>query len=147
MEITGRINIFVNTHERSDGSTFNTFTTSIGGKKEGSDEYINLSLDVRFAESCYPAEKLNRLDEETYYVFDVEEGFLSVRSYEKDGEIIKRPVLVIKSAEFVEAHDLGAKPAKKPAKPAKSAKKPAKPVKASKKKLAEVDIDEDDLPF
>ena len=108
MNINGKINLFVNTHKRADGSVFNSFSTSVSGKD--GESRINLSLEAKFDKENFPAEKLDRLSDAYYYVLEVEEGFLGVRQYaDKAGVVRKVPVVWITKAAIKEKKPVKAK--------------------------------------
>lgn len=111
MDIKGKINLFINPHKRADGSTFNTYSTSIGGKdKEGN--YKNLTLDVKFDGEEFPEEKLAKLTPENYYTLEIAEGFLSVREWaDKAGELRRAPVVVISKAKITGKKEVKTSPA------------------------------------
>lgn len=89
MEISGKINLFVATREK-EGNKFKTFRASVSTKKEDG-SYETASVDVNFDKEQFPAEKLNKLDDKFVYTLIVEEGWIGVRSYQKDDKRI--PVL------------------------------------------------------
>ena len=109
MELKGKINLFINAHKRADGTTFNTYSCSIGGKNQDG-TYTNLSLEVKFDGKEFTEEKLAKLSPDNYYVIEVQSGFLSVRTWaDKSGEVRKAPCVVILKGKVLEKKE--AKPA------------------------------------
>lgn len=89
MEISGKCNLFVATREK-EGNKFKTFRASISTKKEEG-VYETCSVDVNFDKENFPAEKLNKMKDNFVYSLVVEEGWIGVRSYQKDEKRV--PVL------------------------------------------------------
>lgn len=86
MLITGLINLFVNYVDRKDGTNFPTFSTTISTKIKDSEDYLNMSLEVRFSSENFQASDLRKLKENFMYNLDIEEAWLQVRSYNDSEE-------------------------------------------------------------
>ena len=84
MEIRGQITIFPEkkTRELENGEIeeFIAVRGTISSKNEAG-EYINKSVNVKFAGKDLTKEKVNKLDPEKCYKCDVQEGFISVNEF------------------------------------------------------------------
>lgn len=81
MEISGKVNIFVEDNKGKTG-TFKTFTTTISTKDKNG-KYLNKSMEVRFNRDNITEEQTNKLLSTKCYTLEVESAWLSVRSYSK----------------------------------------------------------------
>ena len=97
MNISGKFNIFVEDKKGQENSLFKTFSTTISTKQQD-ESYINKSLEVRFDKEQFPPEVIAQMDSRYMYELDVQESWLGVRSYEKDGNDVKVIYLYIKAA-------------------------------------------------
>ena len=82
MKISERLILFVEDKKGKENQPFKTFSTTISTKK--GEEYLNKSIEVRFNTENIPLEKLNKLKSDYCYTLEVEDGWLSVRSYETE---------------------------------------------------------------
>ena len=89
MNITGEIKLFVSTKKNHDGTTFQSFTTSVSTKIKDSDDYVTKYVDVRFSGENFPSENLRKLKDDFIYTLEIEDGWLGARSYlnKEDNEI------------------------------------------------------------
>ena len=88
MKISEKLILFVEDKKGKENQPFKTFSTTISSKK--GEEYVNKSIEVRFNTENIPLEKLNKLKSDYCYTLDVEDGWLSVRTYEtEDGDTRK----------------------------------------------------------
>lgn len=60
--------------------------TKIKRKWEGEEKELYKSIDLEFGKTNFPREKLLQLKENTCYTMEIEEGFISIRRYKKDGD-------------------------------------------------------------
>ena len=88
MKISGLTTLFV---EKRQGNNF--FSTTISRKAEDG-TYKNCSMDVRFSKEKFPQESLDKLEETKAYKLNIQDGFLSVRTY-KDKEGKEKRVIYI----------------------------------------------------
>lgn len=110
MTITGLVKLFVETKQGKENTTFQSFSTSVSTKIKDTEDYINKSLEVRFSTENFKASDLRKLKDEKVYDLEVEEGWLSVRSY-KNADDVEVKVLYL----FVNKGTLkGAKDKKQP---------------------------------
>lgn len=101
MTVAGKINLFINPHKRGNGEVFNTYSTTIASKDENG-VYTHLTIDVRFSKDFAP-ESLAKLNAKYYYVLEIQEGFLTVRTWkDKDGNERKSPVIAVQKAKVTE---------------------------------------------
>ena len=110
MEISGKTNLFVTTREK-EGNKFKTFRASVSTKKEDG-TYESCSIDVNFDKEAFPAEKLNKLEDKFVYQLEVEEGWIGVRSYQKDGKRIPVLNFYVKKGKLNGKKELSAQDAK-----------------------------------
>ena len=88
MKISEKLILFIEDKKGKENQPFKTFSTTISSKKN--EEYVNKSIEVRFNTENIPLEKLNKLRSNHCYILDVEDGWLSVRTYEtEDGDTRK----------------------------------------------------------
>lgn len=87
MTITGLIKLFVETKKGKENTTFQSFSTSVSTRVKDSEEFINKSLEVRFSTENFKAETLRKLKDSKVYDLDVEDGWLSVRSYKNADDV------------------------------------------------------------
>lgn len=105
MNITGRIVVFVE-DKKTDKGTIKVFSTSVGRKNEDG-SYTNATMGVRFTKDNFPLERLNKLQANKAYTFDLEEAWLDCRAYEKkDGKSGREIYISIKSAKPVESKEI-----------------------------------------
>lgn len=97
MELKGKITIFPELKERKndkgESESFIVCRGTISSKNENG-TYVNKSVNVKFAGSNFPKDKVNKLSPEKCYKLEIEEGFLSVaevnssQGIRKDLEIV-----------------------------------------------------------
>lgn len=109
MTITGKTKLFVKPIKGADGNLAFAYQTSIGRKGEDG-SYANISLDVYFAKENFPKEKLAKLDSKYAYDLEIEDAFLSVRTWEKDGEIRRAPCIQVLKAKITGKKEVAQKP-------------------------------------
>lgn len=85
MELKGTITIFPELkegkNEKGETESFIACRGTISSKnKEG--VYVNKSVNVNFAGSNFPKEKIDKLDPSKCYSLDIEKGFLAVREFQ-----------------------------------------------------------------
>lgn len=121
MDVNGKITIFPKTIGKNKDLIFET---TIGRKTESKEWIDNYSIRVDFAKNLLSDDKKSYFKEGNAYQIEIE-GFLTTRSYEKDGKKHVFPKLMVTKAKIV-----------------------GKPKEIKKKTLedAENEID-DDLPF
>ena len=93
MNVTGeREKLWVNHHEREDGSVWNDYAVSVSSKnKDGS--YKNVSVKMQFAKSVQLPEVVHNGSLITY------KGFMTVDSYkDRNGNEVKRPMVMAMEA-------------------------------------------------
>lgn len=93
MEVKGKITIFPELKEvKNDKGVVDLFIACRGtiSTKSEAGEYLNKSVNIRFAGSNFPKDKVNKLNPEKCYKLEIEEGFLSVQQLKdrKDLEIV-----------------------------------------------------------
>ena len=93
MEVKGKITIFPELKEvKNDKGEVESFIACRGtiSTKSEAGEYLNKSVNIRFAGSNFPKDKVNKLNPEKCYKLEIEEGFLSVQQLKdrKDLEIV-----------------------------------------------------------
>lgn len=98
MNINGKANLFVKHHKTKD-ATFTSVTTTLSNK-DTDGKYHNMTLEVKFPKEFVTMEKLNKMDENSYYPIEIKEGFLTFREYEKDGKTMRVPQVVITKGKF-----------------------------------------------
>lgn len=85
MQISGKLMLFIEDKKGKENKPFKTFSTTISNKNaDGS--YLNKSLEVRFNTENIKQESLNQLRSDRCYTLEVEDGWLSVRSYKTENE-------------------------------------------------------------
>lgn len=105
MNITGKINIFVEKMQGKEG-TWNKFTGTISHKNEDG-TYINASIRVEFNKSNFPAHTLENLDENKTYQIEVLEGWLDCKAYmTKEGKQGREIFLRVNKAKHVKVSDI-----------------------------------------
>lgn len=87
MKITGEINLFVEDRKIS-GKEVRVFRTNISTKQHD-ETYIRGYMDVVLSSKTFPTEKTSKLDPNKVYTFDITDGWLNVRQYEKGGIVHK----------------------------------------------------------
>ena len=93
MNCSGRITLFVVSKEK-EGNKFNTFRGSFSSKTED-EKYESYSVDVYFDKEKFPKENTAKLKDGYAYQLEIEEGFLKVRSFQKDGKRIPTLAIVV----------------------------------------------------
>lgn len=88
MNVNGQAKLFIKELKSSKGGTFKKFTSNISTKQDDG-TYINLPVDIVFSKDKYPEATLNKLDVSKNYDLDIQNGFLFVREYESNGNIVK----------------------------------------------------------
>ena len=115
MELKGKITIFPELKERENDKgeveSFIVCRGTISSKKE--DGYVNKSVNVNFAGSNFPADKVNKLDPEKCYSLEIEKGFLAVREFQNSVGYHRELEIVV-----LEGKLTGFKPVERQAKPA-----------------------------
>lgn len=111
MNITGKTKLFIKPVKGADGNIAFAYQTSVGRKSEDGN-YVNISLDVYFAKENFPKEKLAKLDSKYAYDLEIEDGFLSVRTWEKDGEIRRAPCVQVLKAKITGKKEISPKETK-----------------------------------
>ena len=97
MKVSEKVVLFVQDKKGKENQPFKTFSTTISSKRN--EEYINMSLEVRFNNENIPVEALNKLSSDYCYSLEVEDGWLGVRTYENgEGETRKVMYLYIDKA-------------------------------------------------
>ena len=87
MNITGKVKLYVERKELSDGRDFLTFTCAIISKVKDTDKYISRNIDLVFSAENFPSEKLRELKEDRVYDLELVEAWLKVRAYnDKEGK-------------------------------------------------------------
>ncbi len=110
MKVSEKVILFVQDKKGKENIPFKTFSTTISTKRN--EEYLNMSLEVRFNVENIPQEKLNKLSSSKCYTLDVEDGWLGVREYQvENGDKRRVMYLYIDKATIKEAKDIQ-KPAK-----------------------------------
>lgn len=88
MKISEKLVLFVQDKKGKENQPFKTFSTTISSKK--GEEYVNMSIEVRFNTENISQDKLNMLSSDFCYILEVEDGWLGVRTYEnQEGETRK----------------------------------------------------------
>lgn len=90
--ISGLMRVFGREFESKKGKTYMSYSTSIGSKKEDSDDYDNLYFNVKFKKNEHP-------DIEGVFIILVKEGFLTL-SVDKDGNTY--PAVMILDYDYYE---------------------------------------------
>lgn len=97
MDLKGKIKVFpeLKTEKNAEGKdeSFIVFRGTISSKKEGSEDYLNKSVSVRFAGNNFPRERMNKANPEKCYDLEIEEGFLAVRELKNNKRELEIVVL------------------------------------------------------
>lgn len=95
MDVSGKdTRVWVNERQRRDGGKWNDYSIGISKKKEN-DEYVTVYMKVRFTKDVVLPQPMPNGIKMDY------EGFMSVDSYpDKDGNEVKRPLVVVNQAQF-----------------------------------------------
>lgn len=102
MDVKGSILLFPELKNPKNGVAFITFTTSICRKRKDGNP-IYKSMDVIFDPANFPDKKLEKLDPNCYYLFDVKEGWITVDSYtDRTGKVVTKFVLFVKDGKPTE---------------------------------------------
>ena len=109
MQISGKLNLFVQDKKDRENKPFKTFSTTISSRN--GEKYINISMEVRFNTENIPMEKLNKLQSDKMYTLEVEDGWLSAREYEnKDGDTRKVAYIYVDKASVKDSKTIAKKP-------------------------------------
>ena len=109
MQISGKLNLFVQDKKGKENKPFKTFSTTISSQDlEG--KYLNKTLEVRFNVENIPQEKLNKLTSNKMWILEIEEGWLGVRSYKNgNDEDVKVMYVYINKASVKDSKDIQVK--------------------------------------
>ena len=109
MQISGKLNLFVQDKKGKENKPFKTFSTTVSSQDlEG--KYINKTIEVRFNTENIPLEKLNKLSANKMWILEIEEGWHGVRSYKNDNdEEIKVLYIYVNKATVKDSKDIQAK--------------------------------------
>lgn len=93
MNVTGeREKLWVNHHEREDGSTWDDYNVGISTKKQDG-SYTNMYVRLKFAKAVQLPDKIHN------GCFVTFKGFLTVDSYkDKNGNEVKKPMIMAMEA-------------------------------------------------
>ena len=114
MELKGKIIIFPEMKEReNDKGEVENFIVCRGtiSSKSESGAFINKSVNVKFAGSNFPKEKVNKLNPEKCYDLEVEEGFLSVVEITNINGTRKDLEIIVLKGKLANPRDVQRKPA------------------------------------
>lgn len=84
MNVKGKINFFVNENKVGD-NVFRNYSGSLSKKVEEG-KYQNASIEIKFDSKKFTQDKLDKLELDTMYQMEVNEGFISFRTYETNGK-------------------------------------------------------------
>lgn len=105
MKLTGKFIIFVEDKHVKDG-VIKVFSTSVSKKQENG-SYVNATIGVRFGKTNFPNERLEKLQMNKCYTFDVTNAWLDVRAYTtKDGKAGREIFIHIEEATPVESKEV-----------------------------------------
>ena len=94
MNVTGKITFFVK--EVGKEKKIKIFETTIARYDSEKEKYLdNFTIRIEFAKDFLDDKGKAKLLPDHAYGFEIEEAFLTTRSYEKDGEKIVTPILKI----------------------------------------------------
>ena len=113
MKLKGKITIFPEMKERkNDKGEVENFIVCRGtiSSKNESGAYINKSVNVKFAGSNFPKDKVNKLNPEKCYDLEVEEGFLSVVEITNINGTRKDLEIVVLKGKLANPRDVQRKP-------------------------------------
>lgn len=138
MDITGKIYVFANKYKTKKGDIMTRCSTNISEQDKDGNVISRFYIDVKFRGDNAPKkEQIEDMEENVIYEIDVKKGFLSCRSYEKDGETKIVPEIVVMECKVTDA---------KKVKKTQTKKKTAK--SAPKKTEEETDdVDDVKMPF
>lgn len=117
IKVIGKTNIFITKKSVKDNIIVEA-STCVERTDESGKTIDRQYYEVVFGKDNFPKEKLLKCKEDTCYVFDILNGWLTFRSYEKDGRTIRVPQIFVK-----EAHLVSATPVSDKAKKAREARK------------------------
>lgn len=98
MDVSGnKAKVWVNEHQKRDGGKWYDYNVGIGKKKQDG-TYVNMYIRVKFAKELgLPDDIPNGTMMENY------EGYMTIDDYTtRDGEVVKRPLVIITKADFPE---------------------------------------------
>lgn len=97
MDVSGKVaRVWVNEHPKRDGTKWYDYNIGIG-KKNAEGRYINAYMKLKFSKDLgLPEELPNGIRMEDY------EGYVSVYEYQKDGQLVRVPLVMITKARFPE---------------------------------------------
>lgn len=101
MDVSGNdVRLWINEREGRDGAKWNDYSVSISKKKDdGSDQFDNVYLKVRFAKSVQIPAGIQNGELMTF------DGFMTIDKYtNRDGNEVKRPMVMITRADFGAKH-------------------------------------------
>ena len=114
MELKGKITIFpeLKDKEMEDGTIKQSiFCRGTISSKNQAGDYVNKSVNVRFAGKEFPEEKINKLSPEEYYILDIKEGFLAVNAYESSKRgLVRELEIVVLAGKLVDHGKVERKP-------------------------------------
>jgi len=141
IKVIGKINVFITKKKTQKGEIIEGSTAVELTDKDGS-TLDRLYYEVKFGKENFPAETLSKLKEDTCYVIDVKDGWLTFRCYaNKNGYKVRIPQIFIKEGKCVSATAVD--PKKK-----EEAKKAVEARKASNSKDSPLEGDKsEELPF
>ena len=103
MNISGKINLFVEDKTTSEGRAFKVFNATLSHKNEDG-SYINASIPVVFGKENFSEEKKSALKSGVAYLLNVTKGFLDVKAYtDKNGDNKRQILLFVQEAKIESA--------------------------------------------
>lgn len=103
-KVTGKTNVFFTKKNTSDGTLIVEGSTSIEKTDKNGITVDRMYYEVIFGKENFPKEVLTKLEEDTCYTIEIEDGWITFRSYEnKGGYLVKVPQLFIKKAHILSA--------------------------------------------
>lgn len=139
MNVTGKIYVFANHYEDSQGNERVRLSTNVGAKDKDGNIISRIYIDIRFAGDKAPTkDQLAKFRDDTMYTLGVNDGFLDARVYKnKEGENVTIPVLVILDSKVLDAQKV---------KKTKTAKKKTATGKKQEEESSDI-VEETGLPF
>lgn len=96
MDVSGKnVRVWANEHKKRDGGSWYDYNVSIGKKKQEGG-YVNAYMKVKFTRDANAPEVIPNGS-----VMDFE-GYLTVDDYVRDGEPIRRPMIMVTQVVFPE---------------------------------------------
>ena len=140
MKISGTVYLFANKYQNKEGQTITRCSINLAETGRDGNTKSRFYLDVRFAGDKAPTkEQVRKMKDDIMYQIDIKDGFLACKSYQKNGETIVKPELVILECEIIDT---------KKVKKTETEKKKPKPSEPTKRKDDEgIEIEEEELPF